>query len=341
MLRAIVQGRPVTAVLQGWEKIRDELVNEGPLQGHRAGGRTGAHTRRGQACMDRCRPARLAGTECAVWLARGGASPGGRARAHGARHDERGEFARQILDHWGVHLADIQGKEAGTHKCENLRALIADYTAVHGRRPRLWFVEDRLETLQHVTTHADLTDVGLFLAAWGYNTRGDKGRGAGRRTYPPAGSRSVQARPCRHGSEARFPKTMALALLKLPLPVLALLVVGLPVLLAVVGLLLVRSCAPHPRLQPHHDGAGYIYAGLAVLYAVLLAFIVIVVWQQFNATHIRVHKEADALSDLFREAQVFPTPVQRPILDAVRSYARAVIEEEWPAMARGTESSTA
>ena len=83
---------------------------------------------------------------------------------------KEGEFARQILDHWRIRLADIQGKEAGTHKCDNLRALIADYTAAHGRRPRLWFVEDRLETLRHVTTHADLEDVGLFLAAWGYNT---------------------------------------------------------------------------------------------------------------------------------------------------------------------------
>jgi len=45
---------------------------------------------------------------------------------------KEGEFARQILDHWGVRLADIQGKEAGIHKCENLRALIADYTAAHG-----------------------------------------------------------------------------------------------------------------------------------------------------------------------------------------------------------------
>src|SRR5262249_56027888 len=82
---------------------------------------------------------------------------------------KEGELGGKILDHWGVHLADIQGKEAGTHKCDNLRALIAQYTATHGRRPVLWFVEDRLETLQHVTTHADLDDVGLFLATWGYN----------------------------------------------------------------------------------------------------------------------------------------------------------------------------
>jgi hypothetical protein len=40
----------------------------------------------------------------------------------------------------------------------------------HGQPPRLWFVEDRLETLRHVTTHPDLDDVALFLADWGYNT---------------------------------------------------------------------------------------------------------------------------------------------------------------------------
>ena len=83
---------------------------------------------------------------------------------------KEGEFARRILDHWGVRLADVQGKESGTHKCDNLRAVIAAYAAARGRRPRVWFVEDRLETLRHVATHADLDDVGLFLAAWGYNT---------------------------------------------------------------------------------------------------------------------------------------------------------------------------
>ena len=83
---------------------------------------------------------------------------------------KEGEFARLILEAWDVQLAEIQGKEAGTHKCDNLRAQITAYQAAHGRRPRLWFIEDRLETLLHVTTHPDLEDVGLFLAAWGYNT---------------------------------------------------------------------------------------------------------------------------------------------------------------------------
>jgi hypothetical protein len=83
---------------------------------------------------------------------------------------KEGEFAREILAGWGIAVAGIQGKESGSHKCENLRQLIAGHAAVHGGAPPLWFVEDRLETLRCVTTHPDLAGVGLYLAAWGYNT---------------------------------------------------------------------------------------------------------------------------------------------------------------------------
>ena len=65
---------------------------------------------------------------------------------------KEGEFTRLILDDWQVRMADVQGKETGTHKCDNLRALIEAYQKSQGRRPRLWFVEDRFETLEHVTT---------------------------------------------------------------------------------------------------------------------------------------------------------------------------------------------
>jgi hypothetical protein len=170
LLYAIVQGRPEAAILQGWEKVRDELMNVGPLQGS-ALVQALTHT------LDEVRRAWIA-ADPRDWLERN--VPYGsldEVRRLVAEPEctvlvttKEGEFAGQILEHWGVHLADIQGKEAGTHKCDNLRGLIANYTAAHGRRPRLWFVEDRLETLQHVTTHADLADVGLFLAAWGYNT---------------------------------------------------------------------------------------------------------------------------------------------------------------------------
>ena len=170
LLRAIVQGHPESAMLRHWEAVRDELVHLGFLQGKAL---SDLLTR----TLDEVRRAWIAASP-GDWLARNVPyCPLDDVRRLLAEPEctvlvttKEGEFARQILDHWGVPLANIQGKEAGTHKCDNLRALIAQYTAAHGRRPALWFVEDRLETLQHVTTHADLDDVGLFLAAWGYNT---------------------------------------------------------------------------------------------------------------------------------------------------------------------------
>jgi len=170
LLYAIVYGQSEAAILQSWENIRDELVSVGPLRGSvliQALTHTLDDVRRAWIAADR-----------RDWVDRHVpyvALDEMRRLVGEPEHSvlvttKEGEFAGQILKHWGVQLADIQGKEAGTHKCENLRALIADYTEVHGRRPLLWFVEDRLETLQHVTTHADLADVGLFLAGWGYNT---------------------------------------------------------------------------------------------------------------------------------------------------------------------------
>jgi hypothetical protein len=182
MLRAIVKGHAIAAVLRDWEKVRDALVNEGPRQGP-------ALVSVLARTLDEVRDEWIA-ADPSDWLDRNlpycSLEEVRRLVAEPERTvlvtTKEGEFARQILDHWNVHLADIQGKEAGTHKCDNLRGLIGQYTDVHGRRPRVWFVEDRLETLQHVTTHADLADVGLFLADWGYNT-------AVTRAAVPAGGR--------------------------------------------------------------------------------------------------------------------------------------------------------
>lgn len=170
LLRAIVTARPEAVIARSWGAVRDELVALGQP--------------RGAALVSV-----LADTLDAVrrdWLA---ADPGGwlernvpycrleevrRLVAEPERAvlvtTKEGEFARRVLDHWQVRLADVQGKEAGSHKCDNLRALVAAYAARHGRRPLVWFVEDRIETLRHVASHPDLADVGLFLAAWGYNT---------------------------------------------------------------------------------------------------------------------------------------------------------------------------
>jgi hypothetical protein len=170
LLRAITRGVPRAEILGDWARVRAEFVAAGSPAGDALIARLGH-------ALDEVRREWIVADE-AGWIALqapyGSVDELRRLVAEPARSvlvtTKEGAFARHILDHWGVRVADVQGKETGVHKCLNLRALIAAWSAEHGSRPRLAFVEDRLETLQHVVTHPDLDDVRLFLAAWGYNT---------------------------------------------------------------------------------------------------------------------------------------------------------------------------
>jgi phosphoglycolate phosphatase-like HAD superfamily hydrolase len=82
---------------------------------------------------------------------------------------KEGRFTQQLIQKAGVDLPkeSIIGKEVKRPKYEILRELIqsAEITP-----DSLWFVEDRLKTLQLVQQQTDLENVKLFLADWGYNT---------------------------------------------------------------------------------------------------------------------------------------------------------------------------
>ena len=178
LLRAIGHGQSESSILRDWAAVRDEQAASGPGSREQLVGllaKTLDEVRREWIAADRAGWIARNTSYCSLEELRNLVAEPDRAVLVTTKE---GEFARFILDDWRVRLADIQGKEAGTHKCDNLRALISAYTTAHNRRPRVWFVEDRFETLEHVTTHSDLEDVGLYLAAWGYNTPETRARAA-------------------------------------------------------------------------------------------------------------------------------------------------------------------
>lgn len=115
-------------------------------------------------------------------------------------------------------------------------------------------------------------------------------------------------------------------------------IIGAGVLLALAGLLWVRRALPLDVLKAHHEVAGFLFGVLGVMYAVLLAFVVFVVWEQFEDAKIAASQEANQIGDLSRLAQGFPAPLRQAIWRQTRSYAGLVAGEEWEAMARGEMS---
>jgi hypothetical protein len=108
-------------------------------------------------------------------------------------------------------------------------------------------------------------------------------------------------------------------------------------LAAVAGLELVQRLVPAQKRQEHNDVAGFLYAVIGVVYAVLLALLVIAVWEQFQKANETVESEANAVAEIAWLAHRLPEPEHHVLQEDARSYAREVVDEEWPLMEQGLE----
>jgi uncharacterized membrane protein YraQ (UPF0718 family) len=104
------------------------------------------------------------------------------------------------------------------------------------------------------------------------------------------------------------------------------------VALAVGGLILVQRTVSIATRRQHNDVAGFIYAVLGVVYAVLLGLMVVAVWEEWNEAAQTADDEASSLAEVFWLANRMPESRGHHIQELARSYARVVVEEEWPLM---------
>ena len=127
-----------------------------------------------------------------------------------------------------------------------------------------------------------------------------------------------------------------------PLSVSGFLVIIVPTTLAMLGPALVRRFVVLERLTTNNEVAGFKFAVVGVVYAVLLGFAVIVVWEKFHDAEIAVAQEAGAALALGRLAAGLPEgtgPGQGGALrGSVRTYLHSAIEQDWPAVARAKVS---
>lgn len=110
---------------------------------------------------------------------------------------------------------------------------------------------------------------------------------------------------------------------------------------AVAGLVAFRALAPSEALQHASSELGNYLQTLGGVYAVLLAFVVVVVWNQFNEARALIEREASALVDLHRTASGLPEETRTEIQNGLSQYVNAVLHDEWRAMHVGDEAAIA
>ena len=123
-----------------------------------------------------------------------------------------------------------------------------------------------------------------------------------------------------------------------PLWLTGLLLVGLTTALAMAGPVFVRRRVGLDRLSTNNEVAGFKFATVGVLYAVLLGFAVIVVWERFNDAENNVAQEASAAATVFRLANGLGGDAGTALCGQLTEYLGAAIAKDWPEMERGGES---
>ncbi len=111
--------------------------------------------------------------------------------------------------------------------------------------------------------------------------------------------------------------------------------------LACLGHWIVYRYVPHRDFVKHNDVAGFVLAIVGVVYAVLLSFVVVVVWQQFESSDNIAEREASAAADMYRLSAAYPTPLRQRLRSELRNYVYLMINDEWPSMRLGGMSTAA
>jgi phosphoglycolate phosphatase-like HAD superfamily hydrolase len=170
LIKALLDGISDEKILQEWTKITPQILLEDKLQAREIASK-----------LDHLRDEWIA-TDLEGWLSLHKFYPGVIEKIKLTLASEiqlfivttkEGRFVQQLLQQEGVIIppSAIFGKEVKRPKYEILRELIQ---SANTQPVSLWFVEDRIKTLQLVQQQGDLEDVKLFLADWGYNTQPER-----------------------------------------------------------------------------------------------------------------------------------------------------------------------
>jgi hypothetical protein len=101
---------------------------------------------------------------------------------------------------------------------------------------------------------------------------------------------------------------------------------------------LIHKYWPYTIRQKHNDVAGFIFAAVAVFYAVMVAFVVVVGWEDLSTARQTTYTEANQLANIYWISRSLPSPQGPAIENSTLEYAHTVIDDEWPLMEKDESS---
>lgn len=103
---------------------------------------------------------------------------------------------------------------------------------------------------------------------------------------------------------------------------------------AILGFFIVHRQVPFEIRRNHNDVAGFVFSAVGVMFGVLLAFVVVVVWEQYDVTRSNTQHESSAAISLNHAMGAYHDTGHAPDLrPTLFRYLQTIIDQELPALA--------
>ena len=123
-----------------------------------------------------------------------------------------------------------------------------------------------------------------------------------------------------------------------PVSVLVVGTIAVTVCLVLLGVWLIRRLVPATREGFDAEVSSQMLGVVASLFGLLLAFVIVIEYQNFGSAQDNVGQEADSLAAITRDSDALPSSQGALVRSAIGTYVRAVVIDEWPRLREGHQS---
>jgi len=124
----------------------------------------------------------------------------------------------------------------------------------------------------------------------------------------------------------------------LPEPLLAAMVIGLFVALAVIGLLLVhrlRGPLPESSRGDRNDLVSYYVSAVGVFYGITIGLLAVGTWENFSQIDEGLVEEASRINALYRDVSSYPEPHRSELRGLLKNFLAHELGPQWQAQKEG------
>lgn len=115
----------------------------------------------------------------------------------------------------------------------------------------------------------------------------------------------------------------------LPAPVACMLFTASAVLLAQAGLWFFNRWRNHAKLEQGNEVAGILFGAIGLIYSLILTFVIVAVWEDYNALDKTVKSETDKLNGILAHSSALPDSLKNLIGGSIYDYCSQVTQREW------------